>query len=216
VTFDLKVVLWRPRNACLPAPEWARATATTDCLRKGSGQPGARRRAAPTHGGFGQLGGIDFQGRSREFRTNRQSVQLPMKKALFCAAALSWVALHAIAQTTAPTPAPTDARRAAEVDLRGDQGMGFSHDMTRHHFHLSPDGGAIEVESNSPNDDASKAAIRRHMQNIASLFAQGDFSLPMFIHDTVPPGVEVMKRLKDQIAYIAENTAKGAQVRIAT
>jgi hypothetical protein len=28
--------------------------------------------------------------------------------------------------------------------------------------------------------------------------------------------VEVMKRLKDQIAYTAENTGKGAQVRIVT
>jgi hypothetical protein len=46
------------------------------------------------------------------------------------------------------------------------------------------------------------------MQKIAGTFAQGDFSLPMFIHDTVPPGVEVMKRLKDQIAFTAENTAK--------
>ena len=45
---------------------------------------------------------------------------------------------------------------------------------------------------------------------------QGDFSLPMFIHDAVPPGVEMMKRLKDQIAYTAENAAKGAQVRIVT
>ena len=38
----------------------------------------------------------------------------------------------------------------------------------------------------------------------------------MFIHDTVPPGVEVMKRLKDQITYTAQKTAKGAQLRIAT
>jgi hypothetical protein len=106
--------------------------------------------------------------------------------------------------------------RAAEVDRRGDQGMGFSHDMTGHHFRLLHDGGAMEVESNSPDDDTSKAAIRRHMQKIAVMFGQGDFSLPMFIHDTVPPGVEVMKRLKNQIAYTAENTTKGAQVRIAT
>ena len=89
--------------------------------------------------------------------------------------------------------------------------MGFSQAMTGHHFHLFPDGGSIEVESDSPDDNASKEAIRRHMLKIAGLFAQGDFSLPMFIHDTVPPGVEVMKRLKDQIAYTAENTAKGAQ-----
>jgi hypothetical protein len=38
----------------------------------------------------------------------------------------------------------------------------------------------------------------------------------MFIHDAVPPGVETMKRLKDQIVYSAENTSKGAQVRINT
>ena len=45
-------------------------------------------------------------------------------------------------------------------------------------------------------------------------FLEGDFSLPMFIHDTVPPGVETMKRLKDQIVYTAEDTGEGAQVRI--
>jgi hypothetical protein len=101
-------------------------------------------------------------------------------------------------------------QRAAGVDQRGDQGMGFSHTMTGHHFHLCSDGGVIEVESNSPDDDASKEAIRRHMQKIAGMFAQGDFSLPMFIHDTVPPGVEAIKHLKDQITYTAEKTAKGA------
>jgi hypothetical protein len=94
--------------------------------------------------------------------------------------------------------------------------MGFSHAMTEHHFHLFPDGGSIEVESDSSDDNASKEAIRQHMQKIAGMFAQGHFSLPMFIHDTVPPGVKVMKRLKNQIVYTAENTAKGAQVRIVT
>ena len=94
--------------------------------------------------------------------------------------------------------------------------MGFSHAMTGHHFHLFPDGGSIEVESVSSEDNASKEAIRQHMQKIAGMFAQGDFSLPMFIDDAFPPGVEMMKRLKDQIAYTAENTAKGAQVRIVT
>jgi hypothetical protein len=74
--------------------------------------------------------------------------------------------------------------------------MGFSHAMTGHHFHLFPDGGSIEVESDSPDDNASKEAIRRHMQRIAGMFAQGDFSLPMFIHDTVPPGVEVNEARK--------------------
>jgi hypothetical protein len=148
-------------------------------------------------------------------RMNRSSA-IFVKKSLFCSVALSCFALRTIGQTTAQTPATAAMQRAAEVDSRGDQGMGFSHDMTGHHFHLFSDGGAIEVESNSPEDDTCKAAIRRHMQKIAGMFGQGDFSLPMFIHDTVPPGVEVMKRLKDQIVYSTDDTAKGAQVRIAT
>jgi hypothetical protein len=139
-----------------------------------------------------------------------------MKKSLLCSVALSCFALRIVAQTTTPAPTIGDSQREAKVDERGDQGMGFSHAMTDHHFYLFPDGGAIAVESKSPDDDASKAAIRRHMQQIAGMFTRGDFSLPMFIHDTVPPGVEVMKQLQGQIAYTAENTAKGAQVRIVT
>jgi hypothetical protein len=38
----------------------------------------------------------------------------------------------------------------------------------------------------------------------------------MFIHATVPPGVEDMKRLKSKITYEAENTDHGAQLRITT
>jgi hypothetical protein len=94
--------------------------------------------------------------------------------------------------------------------------MGFRHELTAHHFHLLKDGGAIEVEAADPTDAASKAAIRGHLERIAGMFARGDFSLPLFIHDAVPPGVEVMQRLKGQITYTAENTAQGAQVRIAT
>jgi hypothetical protein len=51
---------------------------------------------------------------------------------------------------------------------------------------------------------------------IAEMFARGDFSVPMFIHSIVPPGVETMKRLKGNIRYEAENTARGAQLRITT
>ena len=139
-----------------------------------------------------------------------------MNKVLSCMGVLSLFALPLMAQTTTPTPTAANTKRAAEVDQRGDEGMGFSHAMTGHHFHLLPDGGSIEVESDSSEDNASKEAIRQHMQKIAGMFAQGDFSLPMFIHDAVPPGVEMMKRLKDPNRFTARNTAKGAQVRIVT
>jgi hypothetical protein len=117
---------------------------------------------------------------------------------------------------TSTQAAGTDSSSAAEMDRRGDQGMGFRHDLTNHHFRLFADGGAIEVEADRPEDNASKEGIRRHLASIAERFAQGDFSLPMFIHATVPPGVETLRRLKGEITYTAENTPKGAQVRIAT
>jgi hypothetical protein len=51
---------------------------------------------------------------------------------------------------------------------------------------------------------------------IAVKFSQGDFAIAMFIHATVPPGVEEMKRLKGKITNEAENTEHGAQLRITT
>jgi hypothetical protein len=104
----------------------------------------------------------------------------------------------------------------AGVNARGDQGMGFSHEKTTHHFHLLTDGGAIEIQSNETTDAASQEAIRQHLAMIAVKFSKGDFAIPMFIHATVPPGVETMKRLKSKITYEAENTVGGAQLRIAT
>jgi hypothetical protein len=38
----------------------------------------------------------------------------------------------------------------------------------------------------------------------------------MFIHATDPPGIETMKRLKSKITYDAQNTERGAQLRITT
>jgi hypothetical protein len=104
----------------------------------------------------------------------------------------------------------------AGVNARGDQGMGFSHEKTTHHFHLLADGGAIEIQSNEPADATTQEAIRQHLTMIAVQFSQGNFAIPMFIHATVPPGVETMKRLKSKITYEAENTERGAQLRMTT
>src|SRR5260370_4836489 len=127
---------------------------------------------------------------------------------IFCPADLS-----SIAQQTSPGKEEDDF---AGVNARGDQGMGFSHEKTTHHFHLLADGGAIEIQSNEPTDKASQEVIRRHLAMIAVKFSQGDFAIPMFIHAAVPPGVETMKRLKSKITYEAENTEGGAQLRMTT
>ena len=109
-----------------------------------------------------------------------------------------------------------DKPRVDGVNERGDHAMGFSHEKTTHHFHLTADGGVIEVTANDSNDAASEKQIRAHLSHIAKLFKEGDFSTPMFIHEEAPPGVPTMKRLKADINYTVETIEFGARVRIAT
>ena len=94
--------------------------------------------------------------------------------------------------------------------------MGFSHETTVHHFTLTPTGGFISAEVLSAADTSTQTSIRHHMNHIAMAFAQGDFEMPMFVHDTTPPGVETMKRLRAQIQYTEQATALGGRVVIKT
>jgi hypothetical protein len=105
------------------------------------------------------------------------------------------------------------SQHQADVEKNGDEAMGFPHDKTTHQFRLYPDGGAIEVTANDSKDDANIKAIRFHLTHIARLFRDGDFSIPMFIHSQVPPGVEVMKKTRE-ISYSFEEMPAGGRVRI--
>jgi hypothetical protein len=108
----------------------------------------------------------------------------------------------------------TSDQHAAGVDARGDHAMGFSHENSAHHFHLLADGGTIEVVANDANDTATRDEIRMHLSHIAKMFTVGDFQVPMFIHETVPPGVPVMESKRRTITYVFEPTPNGGQVRI--
>jgi hypothetical protein len=108
------------------------------------------------------------------------------------------------------------AQHQADVEKHGDEAMGFPHDKTTHHFRLYADGGAIEVTVNDSKDAANAQAIRGHLKHIATLFSDGDFSIPMFVHDEVPPGVPVMKEKRAEISYNFEELPTGASVRIKT
>jgi hypothetical protein len=111
-------------------------------------------------------------------------------------------------------PPADDADHQQGVVQRGDEAMGFSHAKTTHHFLLYPDGGAIEVSANDPKDAASRDDIRSHLTHIVSMFAAGDFSVPMLIHAENPPGAETMKRLREVIHYLPEETSIGGRIRI--
>jgi hypothetical protein len=108
------------------------------------------------------------------------------------------------------------AHHATDVDQRGDQTMGFSHQQTAHHFTLTADGGRISAAALSADDLVTRDAIRGHMGHIAQAFAAGNFEMPMFIHGKTPPGVPTMKRLRSRIHYRSEDTERGAQVVIRT
>ena len=104
----------------------------------------------------------------------------------------------------------------ADVEKHGDMAMGFPHDKTTHHFRLSPDGGAIEVTVNDAKDAENLKAIRMHLKHIVSMFSNGDFSIPMFVHSKVPPGTTEMKDRQADITYTFEELSGGGRVRIVT
>ena len=111
---------------------------------------------------------------------------------------------------------PMKADHATGVDERGDKGMGFSHQKTTHHFRIGTDGGAIEVTANDAKDQTSRDQIRGHLAHIATLFGQGNFDIPMFVHDQKPAGADVMERMKSSIVYKYEEMENGGRVRITT
>ena len=138
---------------------------------------------------------------------------------IFLASVLG-LSLAASAQTHTDCPMHdqqgTSDQHAAGVDMRGDHAMGFSHEATAHHFTLLSDGGIIEVDIKADHDDATRSQIRTHLAHIAAMFSSNDFDVPMFIHDTVPPGVPTMKVKHDAITYTFRPTDRGGQVRITT
>ena len=73
-----------------------------------------------------------------------------------------------------------------QVSERGEKGMGFSQTATTHHF--------FSRCWPPPEIDPPVALI------------------PMFVHETVPPGVQEMKQLKKQIRYSFEETPNGHNI----
>jgi hypothetical protein len=124
----------------------------------------------------------------------------------------------AISAAAQPDPAQCAHKGSAHEAMmhRGEKGMGFSQTTTTHHFQLKPNGGVISVSANDPKDTASRDQIRMHLRHIAHAFSEGDFDIPMFVHDREPPGVAAMKRLAADIHYQFHETDRGGEVAIAS
>jgi hypothetical protein len=104
----------------------------------------------------------------------------------------------------------------SRMNERGEKGMGFSQTATTHHFLLNSNGGVIEVGVKDPADASARNSIRMHLAHITQAFQDGDFDIPMFVHDTVPPGVPEMKSLRKNIHYSLEEIPNGGRVVISS
>ena len=111
---------------------------------------------------------------------------------------------------------PMTQKQMDEMNMRGDKHMGFDHLKTTHHFLLAKDGGAIQVEANDVKDTTSRDQIRGHLRHITKMFTEGNFEVPVLIHEKTPPGSEVMKQLKTEISYEYKETDRGARIQIST
>lgn len=103
-----------------------------------------------------------------------------------------------------------------EMNKRGDKAMGFDHLKTTHHFLLANKGGSIQIEANDEKDTDSRDQIRKHLRHITMMFSEGNFNVPMLIHDKTPAGSEVMQKLKADIKYEYKETERGALIEIST
>jgi hypothetical protein len=103
-----------------------------------------------------------------------------------------------------------------EMNMRGDKHMGFDHLKTTHHFLLANDGGVIQVEANDAKDTESRDQIRGHLRHITMMFTDGNFEIPLLVHDKTPPGSEVMRKLKAEISYKYDVTDRGALIQISS
>jgi len=113
-------------------------------------------------------------------------------------------------------PVSNHANHYDSVMKNGEKEMGFSQTATTHHFLITNDGGAIQVEANDAKDTENRDRIRMHLAEIAKEFQKGIFTTPFAVHGQVPPGVPAMDELKDNIKYTYEETERGARVRIST
>ncbi|QWF69585.1 aspartate carbamoyltransferase [Methylomonas paludis] len=103
--------------------------------------------------------------------------------------------------------------RQAEVVQRGSHIMPFDLEKTQHQFTANPDGGVQRVIAKDPADQQQIALIRRHLQDMAQKFQNGDFSGPAFIHGADMPGLAVLQHAgPEQLSIIYADEPAGASL----
>ena len=103
----------------------------------------------------------------------------------------------------------------AALQDRGRHYMGVDQYTSTHQYEDLVDGGRIVLVRDS-TDTAGVAMIRMHLQHIARAFGQGDFRIPMLVHEKDVPGIDVMARKHQLIRYGFTPRPGGGTVTIST
>jgi hypothetical protein len=142
-----------------------------------------------------------------------KTLQLTVTLTLTVALGVMTIAARA---AQASQPAQPSQDHHAGVMKRGAHVMGFDQTTTTHHFRLTRTGGVIEVTANDAGDKTAISQIQSHLQHIAMMFGEGNFTAPMLIHAQEPPGVADMKRAGAGIGYKYEPLPRGGRVVLNT
>ena len=125
---------------------------------------------------------------------------------------LSLSLLALVACSSSKPDTPTDSTFAA-MQNRGQMAMGVDQYQSKHRFTPTPDGGTIELQSDT-GDSLDVAQIRAHLKLIQHAFKAGDFSTPTFVHAHAMPGSSAMSANSKLIEYSYKDLPRGGEVRI--
>jgi hypothetical protein len=95
--------------------------------------------------------------------------------------------------------------RAAEV-------MPFDLNVTTHTFTKISQGGVQQVVANSGSDRADIDLIRGHLRQLASRFANGEFSDPATIHGADMPGLTALEAAGGRLTVTYAEIPRGATI----
>jgi hypothetical protein len=139
-----------------------------------------------------------------------------MKRSVLAAIVMSLTSAQLLyAQHDRRPPAKSDSAFRA-LQERGKAVMGVNQYTSAHVFESLPDGGRIELQRDIA-DSTDVRIIRAHMQEVAKLFAAGDFSFTQAVHDTKQiPGIDVMRDAGGAIRYTYRELPRGGEVRLST
>jgi hypothetical protein len=118
--------------------------------------------------------------------------------------------------TTVQAIPPVDPARLDEVQERGSHVMPFALEKTLHVFNKTKTGGIQQVIVKDASDREQIGLVRSHLSQLATHFAEGDFSGPRRIHGDDMPGVKALASAAGKVRFVYRELPNGAEIEYRT